>query len=306
MTSLVTTVTETLRYRGKLGQWSWAFHRVSGLGVLLFLVIHVIDTSWVYFFPELYEGAIRIYQTPLFTLGEFALVAAVVYHAFNGLRIVLFDYKPEWWQYQARAAQIVFLASAVVLVPVFVLMFQHVVEFYSGRPFDLGVGVVIAEVALPFGGGMIVALLLGVALSFGVGAVTGNRGTAAQRLTGRSRFEQFMWLYMRVSGVLLVVLAIGHLLIMHVINGVFDINAAQTGQAANFVAARWAFLGWRIYDAGLLILAIIHGMNGLRYVIGDYTSHPTVRRGLTWAVGIGALALIVVGGMSLIGGVPGM
>src|SRR5690606_22886439 len=94
LTSLVYTVTETLRYRGAIGQWSWVLHRITGLGVLFFLVLHVIDTSWAVFYPGLYEEAIKIYQTPLFTAGEFALVAAVVYHALNGIRIAVFDYRP--------------------------------------------------------------------------------------------------------------------------------------------------------------------------------------------------------------------
>ncbi len=306
MATLVTTVTETLRYRGKLGQWSWVLHRIAGLGTLLFLVIHTIDTSWVYFYPELYERAILIYQTPLFTLGEFALVACVVYHAFNGLRITLFDYKPEWWEHQALAAQVVLLATAVVLVPTFVLMGQHVVEFYSGRPFDLGLGPVITEVALPFGGGMVAVMVLGVVLSAAWGAVSGSRGAAGPFLAQRSRFEQLMWSFMRVSGVLLVVLALGHLAIMHVINGVFDINqGGQFGEAANFVAGRWAFLFWRLYDAALLALAMIHGFNGFRYVVNDYVHHPTVRRGLHWAIIAGAVVTIGMGSIALINGVPG-
>ena len=89
MTTLVTTVTESLRYRGKLGQWSWMLHRVTGLGTLLFLALHVVDTSWAAFYPDQYAQAIHEYQSPLFTIGEFALIACVVYHAFNGLRIVL-------------------------------------------------------------------------------------------------------------------------------------------------------------------------------------------------------------------------
>src|SRR5262245_24187657 len=107
MASLLLTVRETLRYRGAVGQWSWVLHRISGLGVLLFLFLHVIDTSWAAFYPELYEHAIKIYQSPLFTLGEFGLTACVVYHAFNGLRIVVFDYRPDLWRYQERAAYMV-------------------------------------------------------------------------------------------------------------------------------------------------------------------------------------------------------
>ncbi|MBK8136064.1 MAG: succinate dehydrogenase, cytochrome b556 subunit [Chloroflexi bacterium] len=103
----MTTLTETLRYRGAIGQWSWVLHRISGLGVVLFLTLHVIDTSWAVFYPGLYEEAIAAYQSPLFTLGEFALIACVVYHAYNGLRIVVFDFNPRWWKHQQRAAHVV-------------------------------------------------------------------------------------------------------------------------------------------------------------------------------------------------------
>ena len=305
MTTLATTITETLRYRGKIGQWSWVLHRIGGLGTLLFLVLHVIDTSWVYFYPELYEEAISIYQTPLFTVGEFFLVACVVFHAFNGLRIALFDYRPDLWAYQGRAALVVYLATIVVLIPVFVLMGQHVVEFYSGRAFDLRLELVFNKVVVPFGGGIAASLVLGIVLSGVVGAV-GGKAIVGPQLTKRSRFDQIMWTFMRLSGVLILPLVFGHLAIMHVIEGVFAINQGGTGLAANFVAARWAYLGWRLYDAALLALALVHGFNGFRYVINDYATNPTIRRGLTWAALVGCLAVIIMGALALINGVPGM
>src|SRR5690606_8679389 len=148
---------ETLRYRGALGQWSWILHRLSGIGVVFFLTLHVIDTSWSVFYPDLYVRAIATYQSPLFTLGEFALVAAVVYHALNGLRIAIIDYKPIWWKYQQRAAWIVLGLTILILIPTFVLMFGHVLDFYSepGRQ-TLPLNVVIAE-QLPFIVGIVVA-----------------------------------------------------------------------------------------------------------------------------------------------------
>src|SRR5690606_5818014 len=94
---------------------------------------HVIDTSWAVFYPELYVKAIAEYQSPLFTIGEFALVAAVVYHALNGFRIIVFDYRPEWWRHQQRAAWMVLGGAVVILIPVFIGMFGHVQEFYFGE-----------------------------------------------------------------------------------------------------------------------------------------------------------------------------
>jgi succinate dehydrogenase / fumarate reductase membrane anchor subunit len=76
-------------------------------------------------------------------------------------------------------------------------------------------------------------------------------------------FELWSWYFFRVSGVLLLVLAFGHLLIVHIINNVDVINY-------EFVALRWQTLGWRAYDWLLLFLAIVHGQNGLRVLIDDY------------------------------------
>src|SRR5215831_2602514 len=162
MATLVLTITETLRYRGKIGQWSWALHRISGLGTLLFLFLHVIDTSWSMFYPELYRRAIAEYQSPLFTVGEFALVACVVYHALNGFRIALFDWKPRWWHRQAAAARAVFIGTFLILVPTYVLMGKAVVDHYQTTAFDLKLQLVI-EGQIPFIIGIGAALILGLA-----------------------------------------------------------------------------------------------------------------------------------------------
>jgi succinate dehydrogenase / fumarate reductase membrane anchor subunit len=76
-------------------------------------------------------------------------------------------------------------------------------------------------------------------------------------------FELFAWWFMRVSGLALVFLALGHLVIMHLINNIATIDYA-------FVAARYRTPLWRTYDALLLILALLHGFNGLRVVTDDY------------------------------------
>lgn len=81
-----------------------------------------------------------------------------------------------------------------------------------------------------------------------------------------SSFELFAWFFMRVSGVLLLFLAIGHLLIMHLINSIDTINY-------EFVANRWAGnwgIFWRSYDGLMLFLALLHGLNGLRTILDDF------------------------------------
>jgi succinate dehydrogenase / fumarate reductase, cytochrome b subunit len=317
LTALVTTVTETLRYRGALGQWSWVLHRVTGLGVLFFLVLHVIDTSWAVFYPDLYVKAIAEYQTPLFTIGEFGLVAAVVYHALNGLRIAIFDFKPQWWKHQAKAAVAVLAGTIIILVPTFIGMFAHVVDHYQTNPQSLPlIEVLLGQVRFIVGIG--VAVIAAVILSGLFGAIIGrNEG----RKPGASKIERFWWSFMRVSGILIVPLVFGHLAMMHVIQGVFDITARDavavgaifeqvganaSGTSVEFVADRWNTLVagvavWRVYDFALLALVVIHGFNGLRYVLTDYTmTSPLLRRAMIYLCVMGAVVLLVVGGGALI------
>jgi succinate dehydrogenase / fumarate reductase cytochrome b subunit len=312
LSTLVLTLRETLRYRGAIGQWSWALHRITGLGVVLFLILHVIDTSWAVFFPRLYEEAIATYQSPLFTIGEFALVACVVFHAYNGLRIILFDYKPEWWRYQAQAAYVVFGITILTLIPVFALMFSHVMNFYDGDHPVLPISDVIIAQRI-FLIGFVVAIIAALVFS-GVAGLFGSKDFASG--TGRpSKIERFWWSYMRVSGVLILPLVFGHLALMHIVQGVFDLTAANhsvvgtgavnaSGTAVEFVQARWSLLGWRLYDFALLALVVIHGLNGLRYVLTDYTMNsPLLRRASIYLTIIAAVFLLLFGGGALLGSI---
>src|SRR5680860_580015 len=79
-------------YRGNEGMWSWVLHRITGVAIFFFLLVHILDTALVRVSPEAYNAVIGQYQTPIMGLGETALVAAIVFHAFNGLRIILIDF----------------------------------------------------------------------------------------------------------------------------------------------------------------------------------------------------------------------
>lgn len=79
-------------YRGREGMWSWVLHRITGVAIFFFLLVHILDTALVRVSPEAYNAVISTYQTPIMGLGETALVAAIVFHAFNGIRIILIDF----------------------------------------------------------------------------------------------------------------------------------------------------------------------------------------------------------------------
>ncbi len=85
------TVIRGTLYRGHEGMWSWVLHRITGVGIYFFLLVHILDTATVRLDPELYNVVMEAYKTPIMGLGEAALVAAIVFHAFNGLRIILVD-----------------------------------------------------------------------------------------------------------------------------------------------------------------------------------------------------------------------
>src|SRR5207247_4701041 len=78
-------------YKGRFGQWSWVAHRVTGVAIILFLFAHVVDTALVGWGPTAYNRVVSVYQNPIVGLLELGLVAAVIYHAPNGLRIMISD-----------------------------------------------------------------------------------------------------------------------------------------------------------------------------------------------------------------------
>jgi succinate dehydrogenase / fumarate reductase membrane anchor subunit len=92
---------------------------------------------------------------------------------------------------------------------------------------------------------------------------------------GGVNFEMYAWLFMRLSGIVLVVLVLGHLLIMNILDG--GVHRINWG----FVAGRWASPFWQMWDLSMLWLAELHGANGLRTVINDYSRKDSTRFWLT-------------------------
>jgi succinate dehydrogenase / fumarate reductase, membrane anchor subunit len=110
---------------------------------------------------------------------------------------------------------------------------------------------------------------------------------------GRDRpvggFELWMWVFMRISGLVLLVLAVGHTLIMHLPSG--GVDRVDFG----FVAVRWASPFWRTWDWMLLSLALVHGINGLRNITLDYVQRPGVRFALNMSFYVLGFTLFILG-----------
>lgn len=106
-------------YRGHEGMWSWVLHRITGVGIFFFLLVHILDTALVRLSPDAYNAVIGTYKTPIMGLGEIALVAAIGFHALNGLRIILIDFWSVGTKYH-KAMFYVVIALWVVLMAGFV------------------------------------------------------------------------------------------------------------------------------------------------------------------------------------------
>jgi succinate dehydrogenase / fumarate reductase membrane anchor subunit len=105
----------------------------------------------------------------------------------------------------------------------------------------------------------------------------------------RTNWEKWGWIYMRVSGVALIILVLGHLYAnLWVGEGIKAINFA-------FVAGKWADPFWQVWDLLMLWLALIHGTNGMRTIVNDYAEREKTRKTLVWILWATCVALIVLG-----------
>jgi succinate dehydrogenase / fumarate reductase, cytochrome b subunit len=115
-----------IRYRAREGYWAWLLHRVSGVAILLFLFVHILDTALVGFGPEAYESFVFVYRLPVFRVMEVALAAAVLYHGINGLRIIVMDFVDEASRAQRQLWYVAWAVFLVLFVPTAFLMLRPV------------------------------------------------------------------------------------------------------------------------------------------------------------------------------------
>ncbi len=111
----------------------------------------------------------------------------------------------------------------------------------------------------------------------------------ARKAGKTGNFEKHAWMFMRGSGVLLVILIFGHLFTNLMLGqGISAIDFA-------FVGGKLSNPFWQVWDALMLVLAFLHGANGMRTITNDYIERPGLRKFLLAAIGIVSLVLIVLG-----------
>ncbi len=115
------------------------------------------------------------------------------------------------------------------------------------------------------------------------------RAPQAVRKQRRFNFEKWGWIYMRASGIVLVVLIFGHLFV--------NLVAGQGVRAIDFgfVGGKWAQPFWQVWDTLLLWLALIHGSNGMRTIVNDYASNRLLRVTFKAALVAAAVVLLLLG-----------
>jgi succinate dehydrogenase / fumarate reductase cytochrome b subunit len=120
-----------LRYRGGEGMLAWAFHRISGVAIWAFVVLHVIDIYLVGGDPKAYNELLAIYASPIGRVGETLLGAGLLYHALNGVRIIVMDFWPPLTRFHRQLWYANWIIFAAVGLPVAWIILSPI---WLGRP----------------------------------------------------------------------------------------------------------------------------------------------------------------------------
>src|SRR5207245_4955101 len=115
-------------YRGREGQWSWIAHRVTGVAIILFLFAHIVDTALVGWGPHAYNRVVSVYKNTIVGLLELGLVAAVIYHALNGLRIMAIDFWPKLVEKNRQLIYGTMTIYVLGMAPIAAIMIRHILK----------------------------------------------------------------------------------------------------------------------------------------------------------------------------------
>ena len=120
-------------YRGREGMWSLVAHRVTGVLIFFFLFAHVLDTALVRVSPNDYDLVVDTYKHPFVTLMEVGLVGAVLFHALNGIRVMLVDFWEKGVRLQRQMLYAELVLFTILMGPATYFMLLPVAERYLGN-----------------------------------------------------------------------------------------------------------------------------------------------------------------------------
>jgi succinate dehydrogenase / fumarate reductase cytochrome b subunit len=109
-------------YRVSWAQLAWFGHRLSGIGVLVYLFVHIVETSMVTLGPTVYDATLGLFRNLPIRLGEIVLMAALVYHSLNGLKVILLDFFPATTTWYRPLTYGVVIATLTAMIPLSILM----------------------------------------------------------------------------------------------------------------------------------------------------------------------------------------
>jgi succinate dehydrogenase / fumarate reductase cytochrome b subunit len=112
-------------YNGDTGQYAWLFHRLTGIGILFFLVIHVIDIMLIGLGRDVYDHAVSFYAKWYILPMEILLVGAVIYHGLNGLRIIAIDFWKNGTHRERQMFWIALIGAIVLTIPSAIIIILH-------------------------------------------------------------------------------------------------------------------------------------------------------------------------------------
>lgn len=124
---------EIYTYRGGPGMIAWALHRVAGVGVALFLALHIFDIFLMQLGPGVFDELLFLYRHPLLRASEILLMFGLLYHGFNGLRVILLDLFPATARYHIRLWYVQMIVVLLAFIPLAVILAIPIYRELFGR-----------------------------------------------------------------------------------------------------------------------------------------------------------------------------
>lgn len=121
---------EYVGYRGREGMWAWILHRVTGLGVMFFLIWHILDIFLMALGPQEFDRFLVVYKAAPFRVLEAFLIFSVIFHAFNGARVIFLDFVPRAMDYESELFWLVLGASLVIWAPATLAMLAPLIGIH--------------------------------------------------------------------------------------------------------------------------------------------------------------------------------